>query len=243
MALQGTLETFALPDVLRLLASTHKTGRLRLTGAAGSGSLWLDRRGHRGQRGQPVAARRQRRPTCCSSCCGSRRVTSSSTTTSPPASAGSRPTSKMRSARPRACSRSGSRSRPSCPRSTAGSRCAPSCPTDEVTLDAARWQQMVAVGGGITVAQLGDDPRPGRAARVPHGQGPRRARPRRDRRGAGGRRRPRPRRPAALEAEADDELRPRRARRSTAPASPSRRCLTVGRRRLEQRRCSTRTRS
>ena len=42
MALQGTLETFALPDVLRLLASTHKTGRLRLNGAAGSGALWLD---------------------------------------------------------------------------------------------------------------------------------------------------------------------------------------------------------
>ena len=42
MALQGTLETFALPDVLRLLASTHKTGRLRLSGAAGTGALWLD---------------------------------------------------------------------------------------------------------------------------------------------------------------------------------------------------------
>jgi hypothetical protein len=42
VALQGTLETFALPDVLRLLASTHKTGRLRLTGSAGSGALWLD---------------------------------------------------------------------------------------------------------------------------------------------------------------------------------------------------------
>ncbi len=42
VALQGTLETFALPDVLRLLASTHKTGRLRLTGVDGSGSLWLE---------------------------------------------------------------------------------------------------------------------------------------------------------------------------------------------------------
>jgi Domain of unknown function (DUF4388) len=41
VALQGTLETFALPDVLRLLASTHKTGRLRLSGVSGSGSLWL----------------------------------------------------------------------------------------------------------------------------------------------------------------------------------------------------------
>ena len=37
MALQGTLDTFALPDVLRLLAATKKTGRLRLTGQRGTG--------------------------------------------------------------------------------------------------------------------------------------------------------------------------------------------------------------
>lgn len=42
MALQGTIETFALPDVLRLLATTKKTGRLRLSGSRGSGSVWLD---------------------------------------------------------------------------------------------------------------------------------------------------------------------------------------------------------
>jgi hypothetical protein len=41
VALQGTLETFALPDVLRLLASTKKTGAYRLDGDRGSGSLWL----------------------------------------------------------------------------------------------------------------------------------------------------------------------------------------------------------
>ena len=41
MALQGTLETFALPDVLRLLASTKKTGAYRLDGDRGSGCLWL----------------------------------------------------------------------------------------------------------------------------------------------------------------------------------------------------------
>ena len=34
MALQGTLDTFALIDVFRLLASTNKTGRLRVTGDA-----------------------------------------------------------------------------------------------------------------------------------------------------------------------------------------------------------------
>ncbi|QGG95169.1 DUF4388 domain-containing protein [Actinomarinicola tropica] len=39
MALQGTLETFALPDVLRLLASTKKTGVLRVDTDRGTGEL------------------------------------------------------------------------------------------------------------------------------------------------------------------------------------------------------------
>jgi len=42
VALQGTIETFALPDVLRLLASSKKTGRLRVSGTRGSGSVWVD---------------------------------------------------------------------------------------------------------------------------------------------------------------------------------------------------------
>jgi hypothetical protein len=41
VALQGTLDTFALADVLRLLASTKKSGRLRVTGDRGSGSVWV----------------------------------------------------------------------------------------------------------------------------------------------------------------------------------------------------------
>ena len=41
MALQGTLDTFSLPDVLRLLATTSKTGRLRIEGDRGRGSVWL----------------------------------------------------------------------------------------------------------------------------------------------------------------------------------------------------------
>jgi hypothetical protein len=39
VALQGTLETFALADVLRLLASTKKTGILRIDGDRGHGEL------------------------------------------------------------------------------------------------------------------------------------------------------------------------------------------------------------
>lgn len=42
MALQGTLDTFELQDVLRLLASTAKTGRLRLDTDRGAGSVWMD---------------------------------------------------------------------------------------------------------------------------------------------------------------------------------------------------------
>lgn len=42
MALQGTLDTFALPDVLRLLATTRKTGRLLVRGNRGDGSVWVD---------------------------------------------------------------------------------------------------------------------------------------------------------------------------------------------------------
>jgi len=42
VSLQGTLDTFALPDVLRLLAGTQKTGHLMIDGSRGSGNLWLD---------------------------------------------------------------------------------------------------------------------------------------------------------------------------------------------------------
>lgn len=42
MSLQGTLDTFALPDVLRLLAATRKTGHLRLDGSRGYGNVWVD---------------------------------------------------------------------------------------------------------------------------------------------------------------------------------------------------------
>ncbi|MEE9417429.1 MAG: DUF4388 domain-containing protein, partial [Acidimicrobiales bacterium] len=41
MALQGTIDTFALPDVLRLLASSEKTGKLELMGDRGSGTIWV----------------------------------------------------------------------------------------------------------------------------------------------------------------------------------------------------------
>lgn len=39
MALQGTLDTFALPDVLRLLSATRKSGELRIEGSRGTGAV------------------------------------------------------------------------------------------------------------------------------------------------------------------------------------------------------------
>jgi hypothetical protein len=42
VALQGTIDTFAIPDVLRLLAATRKTGRLRVSGSRGSGAAWVE---------------------------------------------------------------------------------------------------------------------------------------------------------------------------------------------------------
>lgn len=41
MALQGTIDSFALADVMRLLAGSRKTGRLVVNGERGSSSLWL----------------------------------------------------------------------------------------------------------------------------------------------------------------------------------------------------------
>ena len=41
MALQGTLDTFGLADVLQMLAATAKTGCLRVEGDGGRGEVWL----------------------------------------------------------------------------------------------------------------------------------------------------------------------------------------------------------
>lgn len=42
MSLQGSLETFSIPDVLVLLASTKKTGELRVVGGQVDGRLWFE---------------------------------------------------------------------------------------------------------------------------------------------------------------------------------------------------------
>ncbi len=40
--LQGSLDNFSLDEVLNLLAGTHKSGHVRLSGDRGTGSLWID---------------------------------------------------------------------------------------------------------------------------------------------------------------------------------------------------------
>jgi hypothetical protein len=42
VSLHGSLETFALPDVLTLLSSTRKTGELRVVGTRLDGRMWVD---------------------------------------------------------------------------------------------------------------------------------------------------------------------------------------------------------
>jgi hypothetical protein len=55
LALQGTLDTFALPDVLRLLAATAKTGCVQIDGDRGRGVVWV-------AEGRVVAASADRAP-------------------------------------------------------------------------------------------------------------------------------------------------------------------------------------
>jgi hypothetical protein len=43
LALQGTLDAFPLPDLLRIMATTNKTGHVHLEGERGRGGVWFDR--------------------------------------------------------------------------------------------------------------------------------------------------------------------------------------------------------
>ena len=42
MSLRGSLDTFALPDVLALLATTAKSGELHVSGSSGGGQVWVE---------------------------------------------------------------------------------------------------------------------------------------------------------------------------------------------------------
>jgi Domain of unknown function (DUF4388) len=155
VALQGTLETFALPDVLRLLASTHKTGRLRLTGANGSGSLWLDG-------GAIVSSEAARAPLADGPTDvlfellrfkeGDFVFDDDATAEA----AGSPTEVEDALAAAEAMLEEWKSIEAVVPSLAAWVSLRPELPGDDVTVDAAHWRQLVAVGGGITVAGLGD---------------------------------------------------------------------------------------
>ncbi len=155
MALQGTIETFALPDVMRLLASTKKTGCLRLSGGRGNGSVWVDS-------GTIVA----------SEASGARHATSpvdvffellrftegdfvfdaDVTADSPGSAAEVEPTleeaEKMLS--------EWKAIEAVVPSLAAWVELAPELTDEEITVDRARWRLLVAVASGVSVGELGD---------------------------------------------------------------------------------------
>jgi hypothetical protein len=155
VALQGTLETFALPDVLRLLATTHKTGRLRITGSAGSGSLWLDG-------GAIVASEASRAPLATGPTDvlfellrykeGEFAFDDDAVAGDPGAPAEVEDTLTASEA----MLEEWKTIEAVVPSLAAWVSLRPELGDDEVTLDRAHWHQVVAVAGGATVEQLGE---------------------------------------------------------------------------------------
>ncbi len=155
MALQGTLETFALPDVLRLLASTHKTGRLRLTGTSGSGSLWLEG-------GAIVDSEAARAPQAAGPTDvlfellrfkeGDFVFDDDATAASP----GSPTEVEDALASAEAMLEEWKSIEAVVPSLDGWVSLRAELPGDEVTIDAEHWHQLVSVGGGTTVAGLGE---------------------------------------------------------------------------------------
>ena len=154
MALQGTLDTFALNDVLRLLATTHKTGRLRVTADRGSGSVWFDG-------GSLVAASTS--TTTISDPIGIvifellRHVEGSfifePDVTTPDAGAPIEIESVLRDAQRLVIE--WREIEAVVPSLDAYITLSPSLPRTEVVVDSARWRLVVRVGAGATVRQLG----------------------------------------------------------------------------------------
>jgi hypothetical protein len=155
VALQGTIETFALPDVLRLLASTKKTGRLRLTSSQGSGSIWL-------ADGEIVSSEATHAPMAD----GADEVVFEllrfkvgefvfdADASAPEGGAPAAVEDALTAAESMLAEW---KSIEAVVPSLAGwVSLAPELPGSEITIDQSRWAQVVAIGGGITVGGLGD---------------------------------------------------------------------------------------
>jgi hypothetical protein len=155
VALQGTIETFALPDVMRLLASTKKTGCLRLDGSRGTGSVWVDS-------GQIVAGEATGAPHAD----GPVEVVfemlrfpdgdfvfDADLKAASPAS----PTEVEKVlGEAEALLEEWTAIEKVVPSLQSWVALADELPGDEVTLDRERWRLLVAIGGGATVGQVGD---------------------------------------------------------------------------------------
>ena len=154
MALQGTLDTFELPDVLRLLASTRKSGRLLLRSDRGDGDVWLADGQVVGVEaaGAPDVDRRRGLFELLRAHEGAFAFEPGDEPPTP-----GRPTDvEPLLAAPRRSSPSGGRSRRSCRRSTPGSASTPELAGAEVTVDAATWRLVATIGSGLTVGELGE---------------------------------------------------------------------------------------
>ena len=155
MALQGTLDTFALVDVFRLLASTNKTGRLRITGNRGNGNVWFDGGGvvlasaHNTKPTDPPVSiifelLRQRE--------GSFVFEADDTT--PEAGAPSDVDTLVREAEHLLIE--WQEIEAVVPSVDLWVSLSPELPRPEVVVDEARWKVIVATGAGATVAEVGD---------------------------------------------------------------------------------------
>lgn len=155
MALQGTIETFALPDVMRLLASTKKTGCLRLNGSRGTGSVWVD--------GGTIVA---------STASGARHATDpvevffellrykdgdfvfDADVVADVQEASADVESTLAEAEKMLAEWKSIEA--VVPSLSAWVELEPELEADEVTVDKQRWRQLVAIGAGISVGELGD---------------------------------------------------------------------------------------
>lgn len=155
MALQGTIETFALPDVLRLLASSKKTGRLRVSGTRGSGSVWVES-------GQIVQTDATGAPHALSNVDvvfellryrdGSFTFENDRNAPDPSGQQEVEPVlieAELQLAEWREIEAV-------IPSIDCGVRLVPDLPRADVVIDAEKWRVLVAIGGGTSVSQVGD---------------------------------------------------------------------------------------
>jgi hypothetical protein len=155
VALQGTIETFALPDVLRLLASSKKTGRLRVSGTRGSGSIWVES-------GQIVQSDASAAPHALSNVDvvfellrfrdGSFTFENDRHAPDPNGQQEVEPVlieSELQLAEWREIEEV-------IPSIDCGVQLVPDLPRADVVIDAEKWRVLVAIGGGTSVSQVGD---------------------------------------------------------------------------------------